>query len=403
MSGFTGSGASYSATISPSAQGTVTIDVAAGVAQDTNGNGNSAANQAVSNYIDQKYVQERTQRVVANFINRRADQITASDPDLVERLTQSSGGGAPGSFSGSAGSGGSQFSFATSFRQIINNAKSGDDGMMALGAGSGRRNAQTAPTALGLDLWARGQWSQIDEEISSSELGLFHFGVDYRLSASLLVGFLTQFDWMDQNDQAQNVTVSGTGWLAGPYVVARLHENLLFDGRAAWGQSSNDVSPFGTYTDNFDTDRWLVKGTLTGDFHYDAWQIAPHVGLIYFQEEQHAYVDSLNVNISSQTATLGRFTFGPKIRYEWEQRDGTVVAPHFEVEGIWDFDQAEIVDLTTGLTGGTSEGPRARVGGGIGAWLESGWSIEAGAFYDGIGADDLQVYGGNLKVGVPLN
>jgi len=52
ISGFTGSGTAYSATISPIANGNVTIDINAGVAQDDHGNGNTAATQfSVTNDI----------------------------------------------------------------------------------------------------------------------------------------------------------------------------------------------------------------------------------------------------------------------------------------------------------------------------------------------------------------
>src|SRR5262249_40797902 len=156
-----------------------------------------------------------------------------------------------------------------------------------------------------------------------SAFGLLHVGVDYRFSDRLVVGMLAQFDWMDQTDDTEHYAVSGSGWLAGPYVVARLHYNLLFDGRAAWGQSANEVSPFATYTDSFDTTRWMLKANFTGDFHEGAWTFAPHAGLIYFEEHQQAYVDSNNIYIPGQTATLGRLMFGPKIGYQFEARDGT--------------------------------------------------------------------------------
>jgi hypothetical protein len=53
-------------------------------------------------------------------------------------------------------------------------------------------------------------------------------------------------------------------WMAGPYATVRLSENLFWQVRGAWGQSSNTVSPFLTYTDSFDITRWLVSSTLTG-------------------------------------------------------------------------------------------------------------------------------------------
>ena len=41
--------------------------------------------------------------------------------------------------------------------------------------------------------------------------------------------------------------------MAGPYATIRLTEQMFLQARAAWGRSSNEVSPFLTYTDSFDS------------------------------------------------------------------------------------------------------------------------------------------------------
>ena len=69
--------------------------------------------------LDPTYISTRTQRVIANFVSRRADQITASDPDLVNRLT-ACGGTTPFEVSGTGNIDNNQFSFATSLNQIAN-------------------------------------------------------------------------------------------------------------------------------------------------------------------------------------------------------------------------------------------------------------------------------------------
>lgn len=62
----------------------------------------------------------------------------------------------------------------------------------------------------------------------------------------LLIGALMQFDFADETSGALNSDVEGNGWMAGPYLSARLTDNLFFDARAAWGRSENTISPFGT-------------------------------------------------------------------------------------------------------------------------------------------------------------
>ena len=234
-------------------------------------------------------------------MSRRADQITANDPELVTRLQNRGSEGQSGQYVGFSAEGtltNNKLAFSTSLRQMMlakeqekSQLRKGLGDMMSLGTQSLTPNIDPN----GWDIWVKGAWSQSESDTATNDLGLLYLGVDYRVSPTLLVGFLTQFDWSEETDNIENNAVEGQGWMAGPYMVARLHKNLLFDGRAAWGQSENDVSPFGTYTDQFDTTRWLLRGQLTGDFKAGQLQLAPHVGVLYFEEKQEAYTDSLDV------------------------------------------------------------------------------------------------------------
>ena len=85
-------------------------------------------------------------------------------------------------------------------------------------------------------------------------------------------------------------------------------------------------------------------------------------------------------------------------------KSGSVeVEPHIGLQGIWDFDKAEVVDLASGLAAGSSADLRARVEGGISFRLPNGASFTGEGFYDGIGVDGLDMYGGSVKATVPLN
>ena len=365
------------------------------------------------NVRDEDFVRERTQRVIANFINRRADQITANEPEIVERLTRRGTGGDIASSLNLTASGTAEnatLSFSTSLRQIAGAADARRAAIqkslmesMSLGQKSFKTAAIVPEETTGFDIWVQGKVSHVEEDTRQSDLGLLYVGADYQISPGLVIGVLGQFDWADEEDRTETIKVDGFGWLVGPYMTARLHQNLYFDARGAWGRSDNDVNPLGTFTDSFDTTRWLAKGQLTGDFKHGKWRFSPHAAVIYFEERQQSYTDSLNILIPGQTESLGRVTFGPKIAYAGETASGTVLQPHIAIKGIWDFDEAEIVNLTTGLTEGSSDGVRARVNGGIAARFASGWSVTGEGFYDGIGANDLEAYGGSVKVNMPLN
>ena len=73
--------------------------------------------------------------------------------------------------------------------------------------------------------------------------------------------------------------------MVGPYATLRLTDNLLFwQARTAWGRSSNEVSPFLTYTDKFETDGWLVSSTLTGRWGIGPWVLRPSASVAYIED-----------------------------------------------------------------------------------------------------------------------
>ncbi len=376
---------------------------------------------------------EQTERIIANYLARRADVITANEPDLTPRLEQggSAGGGqGPLGFVATGTSDDAHLFISTSLSRIANAhsaaaalAAGGGATVSAENSGSDRfalayrspgdvgANADvggTAPLSAALaelrpsfDVWAQGTYSHANESSRNSDIGLLHVGADYLVTLSLLVGVLAQVDVTNEKDSSVGSSVDGAGWMAGPYIVARLHENVLFDARVAWGQSFNDISPLGTYRDSFNTERWLAKAQLTGDFRAGNWTFAPHAGVIYFEDAQEGYTDSLGVAIPGQTATLGRVTFGPKVGYRVSGEGRSSIEPFLGVEGIWDFDVAKTVDPTTGIVA-SSDDLRARVEAGVTAVFKH-WSISGEGFYDGIGANNLEAYGGKARATIPFN
>ena len=73
-------------------------------------------------------------------------------------------------------------------------------------------------------------------------MGLLFVGTDYRITPDLIVGGLVQWDRSKDSFDALSTTVSGNGWMLGPYVSARVHEHIYLDLRAAWGSSWNDLN-----------------------------------------------------------------------------------------------------------------------------------------------------------------
>jgi hypothetical protein len=240
------------------------------------------------------------------------------------------------------------------------------------------------------DIWFDGRFARFEANGASGNFGLASFGMDYLLNENLLVGVFAQIDRMDGFVSAAGGSAEGTGWIAGPYVTARLADNLFFDLIAGAGRSYNEVNPLGTYTDAFDATRWLVSGTLQGDWKQGAWTLSPRARLSWFHEQSDPYVDSLGVAIPSIETGLGQFAFGPGVSYRHHLESGAVLDYSLRLDGIVDFGKGD-------------EDFRTRIEGGIAGTLANGWRIGLSLAYGGIGSDAVRSYGGSLKISAPLN
>ncbi len=349
----------------------------------------------------------QTREVIRNFMNRRADQITISDPDLTSHFDGPAGSSLPLDVNASYDPEGAEFSFSTRLSHLAYAAQAGDgeETRHTLSSlGYLEAASMVEPGAPRFDIWAEGTFSGYNDSAAGADteghFGLLYVGGEFRARPNLLLGFLAQFDWTDEEDTNTNIGADGTGWMAGPYVVGRLGQNLYVQARGAWGMSDNHVSPFATYTDGFDTTRWLASGKVEGRFHAGQWRFSPTAGIVYFQEEQHSYTDSNGFAIPSQTVALGRATFGPEVGYRMGFADGGYIEPHLGMTGVFDFDKDGKV---LGGLATAADTLRARMTGGVTYHGGNGTRFEASGFYDGLGDSNFETYGGKLGFVLPLN
>lgn len=388
----------YQFTITPAELGVVTITIGQNVAEDNSGNGNQALeNPAVTEFtFDAEAIRIRTQAIAHNFIARRADQLTAADPNLADRLqNQGSEKGFEGRLNGSG------------TLKLVNLSFDG----AASGEALKLHRLVGADQAARIATWVQATLAAVESEDGSDTDQFFiHAGVDYRVSDDVLVGVLGQYDHAKQTRSKtlldDGFEVSGDGYLVGPYTVVRLKDTLVFDGRVAWGQSTNEISPYNTYVDEFDTTRWLLKGQLTGQLNRKKatsdWVISPELALLYYKERQSEYTDSNGIVIGNQDVELGRLSFGPRISRTIKLGNGNnensrTLLSTFSLRGIWDFKTPGLADLTTGVINGSDQF-RARGQGGLTYTLNNGARLTFEGFYDGIGAESFNAYGGNIKV-----
>ncbi|MBC7284899.1 Ig-like domain-containing protein, partial [Hoeflea sp.] len=359
LTGFTGSGADYVATIAAAGGGDAGISVPAAAAKDAAGNPNMASNLLT---ISSATV-EQTQEIIARFMQTRANMLISSQPDLTDFLANGSG---PGSFDGQATDDGGSFNFVS--------------------APSIRHN-----------LWMRLNGSWANEDTSKSQYVFGVFGGHFAISPNLLIGGMAEFDHLGQDDG--DAHIEGRGWMAGPYIVARLpNQPLFFEGRLLYGQTSNEISPFGTYTDRFDTERLLALAKVTGKLVYGATTFMPSLQFSHTADDQKAYTDSLANLIPAQGITLGQLEFGLDFRHLIALSDA---ARTLELTGGF----AAITSWSDG-TGYTQqvvpeyEGRRAKVKLGLNYTMDNGGALVLDGFYDGIGASGYESMG--VKAGFKL-
>lgn len=251
------------------------------------------------------------------------------------------------------------------------------------------------------DIWSEGRFALFDDGASQSgDFGIVHFGADYLFSPSILMGARAQVDWGEQNFATTNGTVSGIGVMVGPYATVALSQTLFLDVAASWGVSSNDISPVGTYTDQFDTTRWMVDASLAGQFHHGAWTMRPIVTVQYIAEHQQAYTDSLSARITDQTVSQGQVSFSPYLGRAWALDGGIHLTTWVEGSGHYAFGRSGTV--TAGSYADELDGLNAGVRAGLDFAISGGASASLSGQYGGIGTNS-ESYGGSLAISLPLN
>jgi hypothetical protein len=242
-------------------------------------------------------------------------------------------------------------------------------------------------------VWARITGSVAQSDISESTYMLGVLGSHMTVNENLLIGAMVQLDYAEEVTGAS--TASGTGWLAGPYVVARSpSQPLVFESSVLYGQTSNDVSPYGTYSDAFETERLLATAKLTGNIQSNDIIWYPNLGFSYLHDEQAAYTDSLNNVIGKQTIEMTEATFGldfvRSLSDEFTLLGG--VSGIYSQSGGKGGQAATLIPYT--------EGMRARTDLGVNFASDEGISSSVIVFYDGIGASGYDAFGFDVSVAI---
>ncbi|PWE48309.1 hypothetical protein DEM26_19245 [Thioclava sp. NG1] len=452
VSNFSGSGTSYSFDVTPSGDGTVTVNVAANVAQDAASNGNQAAPQfsiasdstgpglSISG-VPSSFMPGETFTVSFDFgesvTGFAAEDVAVSGaskgaltggpqlftmaitPDGNSNVTVSVAAGAAVDTAGNPSAAASATaridSSTVASKQISqflsNRARNLVQHQPKLtgflrGDGAGHFDAQVTRGFGNVSLYTgskgpfwfslEGSRTTYDDAPGDTSFALAVLGGHATLRPGLLVGGMLQFDY-SRESEGNGVETSGTGWLAGPYFVMQItDQSLLLEGRLLYGDSNNKISPFGTYTDDFKTRRLLSLVALEGNYEAERFSYSPRLQVSYVSEHQLSYTDDLSNRVPEQTVQQSEVSAG--IDFEMPLRpDDENQLLTWGLAGIWSHVDGKgaarnYVDQ--------EDGGRARFD--IGYLFDNADGLQASAkmFVDGVGSGKFATYG--LSLGMSL-
>ena len=138
-----------------------------------------------------------------------------------------------------------------------------------------------------IDFWLEGRMqsyasTSLDTGTSDGNLGVLYLGTRSMVGPDIMLGALAQVDRGVESSKYDAPEMAAKGWMAGPYMSMKLGSGVVFDGRAAWGETENVVAS--PDIDDSLTARRLVRGKLTGTRDVNGWSVAPSVGVVYIED-----------------------------------------------------------------------------------------------------------------------
>ncbi|HWK50137.1 MAG TPA: cadherin-like beta sandwich domain-containing protein, partial [Steroidobacter sp.] len=294
---------------------------------------------------------------VRSFVHRRMSLLASNigAPDLLERRRASAGeDAATGSVQPNAGQ--LAAGFSTDLARI--NGSRGDG----------------AAEPLPFNVWIDGTLLAHNRDENGDRWGTFGLisgGVDYLATDKALLGVSLHLDHM-RDPTEDDVTLTGRGWLAGPYGSFEIVDNVFFNAHLLHGTSSNDVDT--TFFDGrFDSRRWLLDTSVTGQWQLDeVTTLTPRLRALYFDETVRDYRVSNAagdaIGLPGFTQKQFRVSFGADFERRIELKNGLTLIPN--------------AGLTGGFAGLDGSGAFGSVVSGVTLSNQDKWTTEAGVRFD---------------------
>ncbi|PJE30928.1 Invasin, domain 3 [Pseudooceanicola antarcticus] len=144
--------------------------------------------------------------------------------------------------------------------------------------------------------WAELAWSRHETGDTRGSYGVLHLGLDRLMSEDLALGLMLSLDRMEETSSPHDHQ-DGSGWMAGPYLLAELREGLFLSSRLAFGAArdsgSYDLYETGTpWTGARDSRRALAMAALYGTTDWRGLSLTPQIELAWGGERIGAFAVS---------------------------------------------------------------------------------------------------------------
>jgi hypothetical protein len=213
-------------------------------------------------------------------------------------------------------------------------------------------------------------------------------GLTRVLTPNFLVGVVGGYEIFDYRSDTLNGRLKGDGWTIGSYAGWKFAQGLRFDAASAYSRIGYNGSA-GTAFGDFNGNRWLVSGGLTGNTSFEGWTIEPSAKLYALWETENAYLDSLGTLQADRTFFTGRASGGAKLAYPWLYSTTLTLAPYAGAYADYYFtgDNSATAASSAVASATLLDGWSARVTGGLAARFGSGVSVAVGAELGGLGGN----------------
>ncbi len=117
-----------------------------------------------------------------------------------------------------------------------------------------------------VDFWLEGRMqnyasTSLSSRSSDGNIGVLYLGTRSMIGPDIMIGALAQLDRGVESSAYSAPEMAAKGWMFGPYMSMRLGSGVVFDGRAAWGETQSDIAS--TDIDNGHAERRLVRVKIT--------------------------------------------------------------------------------------------------------------------------------------------